>query len=86
MPQVPGLDTGLRQPEAAQMTDSGVQARLFTGRIARGPLMGTRVLLKVDGLLHESHLCGKMTVWSASRHTSQRSILAICTRLHAALA
>ena len=47
MPQVPGLDTGRRPPEAVQVTDSGVQARLLTGRIARGRLMGTRVLLKV---------------------------------------
>lgn len=47
MPQVPGLDTGRRQLEAAQVTDSGVQARLLTGRITRGRLMGTRVLLKV---------------------------------------
>lgn len=50
MPQVPGLSTGMPQAEQQQqqqVSDSGVQARLYTGRLVRGQLMGTRVLLKV---------------------------------------
>jgi hypothetical protein len=77
MPQVPGLDTGRRPPEAAQVTDSGVQARLLTGRISRGRLMGTRVLLKVPDcrmkiLLVRQRIDGKLDCVFTSWHAAWR--------------
>jgi hypothetical protein len=75
MPQVPGLDTGRRPPEAAQVTDSGVQARLLTGRIARGRLMGTRVLLKVPIRRVNGTTLDVVAIWGRN---SQHDVHSVC--------